>query len=145
MKVLNKGFLVFSLICSMFSLSSCFNRHTITYHIDELGFVDKVKVFEDDTYKLDVKQINYYKFVGYYDIDGAKYTDEFGKSLFGYDLEENLELYAKYIPCEYTIKIDPLDAENHNEFGNMETKLQIGDDIPSLPSFSKTSILHYNL
>ena len=132
-----KIFLLLIMACFIVSLTGCSNNHTITYHIDEVNEVGEIKVAEDSVYTIKVKEIDYYNFVGYYDSTGAKYTDEVGKCLFPYDLTTDLELYAKYTPCKYTIKMDLSEADNKDEFDSSDKVITVDDEMPTLPLLEK--------
>lgn len=130
-------FLSFILICFMFSLASCTGKHTIKYYINEHDFEGEIKVKENVSYTIEVKELDYYYFIGYYDEDGARYTNDKGESLFPYDLEEDLTLYAKYAPCEYSITMDLSEADNKDEFLDTDTTLSFNSDMPQLPLLTK--------
>ncbi len=53
-------------------------------------------VVYDSSYKLSVRTIEGYKFIGYFDVNGVQYTDEYGNSLLNYNNEGNITLYEKW-------------------------------------------------
>lgn len=54
------------------------------------------KVSYGSAYKLLVRSVEGYKFIGYFDSDGNQYTDEYGNSIFDYNVVGDLILFEKW-------------------------------------------------